>query len=145
MFDASNYVLGPYLYCFWSLVLLWALFVAMSRFLMGVSWWRHRLQCIVIVGSFLRLLKLHKLAVGKLDLSRGGLTQCHGMLDHGLNLCRNIPLAWDRHCPLNFCVKMSRCCMDSTPTNFRIRMNFCLIFCHLPIAHRTFFVKWKKS
>ena len=39
---------------------------------MAVSWWRHRLQCIVIVQSFLRLLKLHKLAVGKLDLSRGG-------------------------------------------------------------------------
>ena len=34
--------------------------------------------------SFLRLLKLHKLAVGK--LSRGGLTWCHGVLDHGLNL-----------------------------------------------------------
>ena len=34
--------------------------------------WRHRLQRIVIVRSFLRLLKLHKLTVGKLDLSRGG-------------------------------------------------------------------------
>ena len=43
--------------------------------------------------SFLRLLKLHKLAVVKLDLlSWGGLTQCHGVLDHGLNLRRNIPL-----------------------------------------------------
>ena len=30
--------------------------------------------------------------VGKLDLSRGDLTQCHGVLDHGLNLCWNIPL-----------------------------------------------------
>ena len=33
------------------------------------------LQCVVIVRSFLRLLKLRKLAV-----SRGGLTQCHGVI-----------------------------------------------------------------
>ena len=44
--------------------------MAMIGFLMAVSWWRHRLQRIVIVRSFLRLLKLHKLAVGKLDLAR---------------------------------------------------------------------------
>ena len=66
--------------------------MAMSGFLMVVSWWRNRLQCIVIVRSFLRLLKLHKLAAGKLKLSSGGLARCHGVLDHGLNLCRNIPL-----------------------------------------------------
>ena len=30
--------------------------------------WRHRLQCIVNMRSFLRLLKLHKLVVRKLDL-----------------------------------------------------------------------------
>ena len=65
-------VLGPYLYCCWSLVPFWALFVAMSGFLMAVSCWRHRLQCIVIVRSFLRLLKLHTLAVRKLDLLRRG-------------------------------------------------------------------------
>ena len=65
--------------------------MAMSGFLMAVSWWRYRLQCIVIVRSFLRLLKLHKLAVGKLDLSSGGLTRCHSVLDHGLNLRWNIP------------------------------------------------------
>ena len=38
-----------------------------------------RVQCIVIVQSFLRLLKLHKLAVRKLDLLRGvllGVTVC---------------------------------------------------------------------
>ena len=66
-------------------------------FLMTVSCWRHRLQCIVIVRSFLRLLKIYMLAVRKLDLSRGGggLTQCHGVLDHGLNLNRNIPLNSD--------------------------------------------------
>ena len=29
---------GPYLYCCWSLMLFWALFVAMSGFLMVVSW-----------------------------------------------------------------------------------------------------------
>ena len=65
--------------------------MAVSGFLMAVSCWRHRLQCIVIVLSFLRLLKLHKLAVRKFDLSREVFTQCHGMLDHGLNLHRNIP------------------------------------------------------
>ena len=32
----------------------------------------HRLQSIVIVQSLLRLLNLHKLVVGKLDLLRGG-------------------------------------------------------------------------
>ena len=46
--------------------------MAMSGFLMAISRWRHRLQCIVIVRSFLRLVKIHKLAVGKLDLSGGG-------------------------------------------------------------------------
>ena len=35
---------------------------------------------------------LCKLVVCKLDLSREGLTRCHGVLDHGLNLHRNIPL-----------------------------------------------------
>ena len=52
--------------------------------------WRHRLQCIVIVQSFLRLLKLHKLAVGKLDLSRGDLT--YSVLHNRLNSPWNIPL-----------------------------------------------------
>ena len=66
--------------------------MVMSDFLMPVSCWSHRLQCIVIVQSFLRLLKLHKIVVGKLDLSRGGLTRCQGVLDHGLNLHQNIPL-----------------------------------------------------
>ena len=61
-------------------------------FLMEVSCWRCILQCIVIMQSFLRLLKLLKLAVFKLDLSRGGLTRCHSVLDHGLNLHHNIPL-----------------------------------------------------
>ena len=42
---------------------------------------------------FSEVAKLHKLAVGKLDLfGGGGLTQCHGVLDNGLNLRRNIPL-----------------------------------------------------
>ena len=53
--------------------------MAMSGFLMAVSCWRHRLQCIVTMLSFLRLLKLHKLAIGKLDLSRWGsylVSQC---------------------------------------------------------------------
>ena len=63
-----------------------------SGFLTVISWWRHRLQCIVVWQSFLRLLKLDKLEVGKPDLLRGGLTCCHGVLDHGLNLHPNIPL-----------------------------------------------------
>ena len=46
--------------------------MAKSGFLMAISCWRHRLQCIVIVWSLLRLLKLHKLTAGKLDLSGGG-------------------------------------------------------------------------
>ena len=66
--------------------------MAMSGFLVAVSSWSHILQCIVIVQSFLRLLKLHKLAVCKLDLSRGGLARCHSVLDHGLNLRHNTPL-----------------------------------------------------
>ena len=39
------------------------------------------------------MIKLHKLVVGKLDLLREGLTQCHGVFDHGLNLHWNIPLS----------------------------------------------------
>ena len=66
----------------------------MSGFLM-VSWWRHRLQS--IMQSLLSLLKLHKLTVGKPDLSRGGLTLCHSVLDHGLNLHQNIPLIREIH------------------------------------------------
>ena len=42
----------------------------------------HRLQGIVLVRSFLRLLNL-QLAVGKNALSRRGLTRCHSVLDHG--------------------------------------------------------------
>ena len=44
------------------------------------------IDCSVLLscGLFLRLLKLHKLAVGKLDLSRGCLTWCHIVLNHGL-------------------------------------------------------------
>ena len=61
-------------------------------FLMAIYTWIHLLQCIVVVRSFLRLLKQRKLAVRKLYLSRGGHTQCQGVLDYGLKLHRNIPL-----------------------------------------------------
>ena len=54
--------------------------------------WRLILQCIFIMQSFLRLLNLHKLAVRKLDLSRGRVTLCHSVLDHGFKLHKNIPL-----------------------------------------------------
>ena len=58
-------------------------------FLMAGSW----LEAQTAVGLFLMLLKLHKLAVRKHDLSwGGGLTRCHRVLDHGLNLHQNIPL-----------------------------------------------------
>ena len=45
--------------------------MALSGFLMVFFGWRQRLQGIVIVLSFLRLLKLHKLAVGKTVISGG--------------------------------------------------------------------------
>ena len=61
-------------------------------FLMAIYTWTHLLQCIVVVRSFLRMLKLRKLVVHKLYLSRGGPTWCHGVLEHGLNLHWNIPL-----------------------------------------------------
>ena len=84
MFDASNYVLGP----FFVLLLK---FGAVLSSICGYEWlfvWR----CLVggvDCSVFLRLLKLHKLVVCK--LLEGGLTWCHSMLDHGLNLSRNIP------------------------------------------------------
>ena len=61
-------------------------------FLMAIYTWIHLLQCIVVVRSFLRMLKLCKLAVRKLYLSKGGHTWSQGVLDHGLNLHWNIPL-----------------------------------------------------
>ena len=53
---------------------------------------KNLLQCIVVVWSFLRLLKLRKLTACKLYLLGGGPTQCHGVLEHRLNLYRIIPL-----------------------------------------------------
>ena len=61
-------------------------------FLMVIYTWIHLLQCIVVVWSFLRMLKLRKLAVRKLYLSRGGRTRYQGVSDYGLNFYRNIPL-----------------------------------------------------
>ena len=64
------------------------------------------LECSVLLlcNLFLRLLKLRKLAVCKLDLSRGGLTWCQGLLDHGLNLHWNIPLTcWCALWETKFC------------------------------------------
>ena len=62
-------------------------------FLIAIYTWTHLLQCIVVERSFLRMLKLHKLAVRKLYLSRGGPTWCQGVLEHGLNIHWNIPLS----------------------------------------------------
>ena len=41
-------------------------------FLMAIYTWIHLLQCIVVVRSFLRILKLRKIAVHKLYLWGGG-------------------------------------------------------------------------
>ena len=60
-------------------------------FLMAIYTWTHLLQCVVVVRSFLRMLKLRKLVVRKLYLSRG-CTRCQGVLERGLNLHRNILL-----------------------------------------------------
>ena len=68
---------------------------------MAVSSWRRILQCIVIMQYFLRLLKLLKLAVYKLDLS--SVTRCYGALDHGLNLHGNIPLNRSQSDPNTVC------------------------------------------
>ena len=59
---------------------------------MATYTWTHLLQCIVVGRSFLTMITLRKLVVCKLYLSRGGPTRCHGVLEHGLNLHRNIPL-----------------------------------------------------
>ena len=76
MFDALNYVLGPYL----LLLLKFGIALRIIRgFLMAVSCWRHRLQCIVIMQCFLRLLKLHKLAENLISHGGGvllGVTVC---------------------------------------------------------------------
>ena len=61
--------------------------------LMAIYTWTLLLQRIVVVRSFLRMIKLRKLAVCKLYLSRWCRTRCQGVLDYGLNLHRNIPLS----------------------------------------------------
>ena len=62
-------------------------------FLMAIYTWIHLMHCIVVVRSFLRMLKLCKLVVRKLYLLRGGgRTRCQVVLDYGLNLHQNIPL-----------------------------------------------------
>ena len=61
-------------------------------FLIAIYTWIHLPQLIVVVQSFLRMLKLCKLAVHKLYLSTGGRTRCQGVSDNGLNLHQNIPL-----------------------------------------------------
>ena len=48
--------------------------------------------CVAIVRSFLKLVELVNIAVGEIDLSRGGLTRCYGVFDHGFHLRRNIAL-----------------------------------------------------
>ena len=69
-----------------------AVLIIICGFLNVIYTWTHLQQCIVVVRSFLRMLKLRKLVVRKRYLSRGGRTQCHGVLDYGFNLHRTIPL-----------------------------------------------------
>ena len=69
-------------------MLFWALFVFFlffwPRFLVGGLYCSVLLlSCYVFFKGWLK--KRCKLAVCKLDLSRGGLTRCHSVLDHGLN------------------------------------------------------------
>ena len=65
-----------------TLFLMLLKFGAVQSIICGFWWrfyiWTYLLQCIVVVY--------------KLDLSRGSLTQFHSVLDHGLNLNKNIPL-----------------------------------------------------
>ena len=68
-------------------------------FLMARYTWIHLLQRIVVVRSFLRMVKIRKLAVRKLYVSRGVRTRRQGVSDHGLNLHQNIPLRVN--CPDN--------------------------------------------
>ena len=58
-----------------------------------VSWLEAQTAVYCYRAVFSEVAKLHKLAVGKLDLLGGwSLTQCYGVLHQGLNLHRNIPL-----------------------------------------------------
>ena len=45
-----------------------------------------------ILRYLLKLVDLVNVAVGQIDLSRGGLTRCYGVFDHGLHLRRNFTL-----------------------------------------------------
>ena len=84
MFDAFIYLLG-YLYCCWSLVLFWALSVAF--------WWWYLVGgeccmcCYCVVISEVAKTTRASSRKWSVDLSREGLTLCHG-----LNL--NIPLSF---------------------------------------------------
>ena len=76
---------GALKYVFVLLLKFGAVLSIIYGFLMAIYTWLHLLQCIV-VRSILRMLKLRKLAVCKLYLSRGGRTRRQGVLDYGLNL-----------------------------------------------------------
>ena len=67
-----------------------AVLIIICGFLMVIYIWTHLLQRIVDVWSFLRMLKLRKLAGSR------GPTLCQTVLEHGLNLLQNIPLNNDR-------------------------------------------------
>ena len=60
-------------------------------FLMAVYTWTHLLQCIAVVRSFLRMLKLCKQLPANF-ISRGWVLLGVTVLDYALNLHRNIPL-----------------------------------------------------
>ena len=46
-----------------------------------------------ILRYLLKLVDLVNVAVGQIDLSRGGLTRCYGVFDHGLHLRQNFALS----------------------------------------------------
>ena len=102
--------------------------------LMGVSTWRHILQCIVIVRPFLRLLNYVSLQSAKL------ISRCHDVLDHGLNLHRNIPLItvkatkWKPSLPLLSsplsCSKWSECVPRSKRLEIRVSIMVASVHLH---------------
>ena len=120
-------------------MLFWALFVAMSGFDGGFNLEAYTSRYCYCV-AFSEVAKLRKLAVCKVDLSRGGLTRCHGVLDHGLNLHRNIPLItvkatkWKPSLPLLSsplsCSKWSECVPRSKRLEIRVSIMVASVHLH---------------
>ena len=113
---------------------------------MGVSTWRHILQGIVIVRPFLRLLNYVSLQSAKL------ISRCHDVLDHGLNLHRNIPLItvkatkWKPSLPLLSsplsCSKWSECVPRSKRLEIRVSIMVASVHLHASPHPQRFHPRW---